>query len=269
MDGGKSNLTRESIRKRWKTTELICTSLQSCLLKDNGLVLEREIEKLDGQSAYAKNLHALRYILDCLLTMHSTINQTGEEPTVERTYVSSFIEFEDAFQIFLGFKDPEVQYDIKSERRHFKELLCHPRHGLCIDVVTRPKPTTDNRKNVKYIVLRPDNFHLELFYQTLCGPVDDSNEVLNKELLRKLFKSMDTEWDRKILRVVLSLSRTRKQIDELGMSLDTEDCADEDTLFTRTRTGRMAGSWRLSSYIGESNTTLVISRFSLTSQVFL
>ena len=50
---------------------------------------------------------------------------------------------------------------------------------------------------------------------------------------------------------------------------DTEDCADEDTLFTRTRTGRMAGSWRLSSYIGELNTTLVISRFSLTSQVFL
>lgn len=38
---------------------------------------------------------------------------------------------------------------------------------------------------------------------------------------------------------------------------DMEDCADEDTnLFTRTRTGRVAGSWCLSSYIGESNTVL-------------
>ena len=139
--------------------------------------------------------------------------------TVERTYVSSFIEFEDVFQIFLGFKDPEVQYDIKSERRHFKELLCHPRHELCINIVT--KPTTNNCKNAKYIVLRPDHFHLELSYQTLWCPVDDSNEVFNKELLKKLFKSMDTEWDRKILRVILSLSRTRKQIDELGMNSDS------------------------------------------------
>ena len=162
---------------------------------------------------------ALRYILDCLVTLHSTIQQTGDESIVERKYASSYIEFEDSFQIFLGFKDPEFQYDIKNERKHFKELLCHPRHGLCINIVTIPR--AGNEKAVKYIVLRPENFHLELFYQTLCSSIDDGNELLSKELLRKLFKCVDTEWDQKVLRMVLSLTRTRKQIDELGMNSDS------------------------------------------------
>ena len=95
----------------------------------------------------------MRYILDCLVTLHSTIQQIGDETIVERKYASSYIEFEDAFQIFLGFKDPEFQYDIKNERKHFNELLCHPKHGLCINIVTIPR--VGNEKAVKYIVLRP------------------------------------------------------------------------------------------------------------------
>ena len=108
--------------------------------------------------------------------------------------------------------------------------------------------------------------------------VDAEGEIFFEEAMQTTTSSESEkdDSDDEVLCVIGSDSEVTCSGIENGSSVDgnieeedTEDCADEDTLFTRTRTGRMAGSWRLSSYIGELNTTLVISRFSLTSQVFL
>ena len=77
-------------------------------------------------------------------------------------------------------------------------------------------------------MLRPDNFSLEGFYQH-CFADERKNEPLDKEFIKKVFSSMDTERDKKILRIVLGLSRTKKEIDMLGMDSD-EVLEDRETI---------------------------------------
>ena len=91
------------------------------------------------------------------------------------------------------------------------ELLCitYPVHGLCIYIIKTPER--------EVILLRPDDIDLERFFETLFLKEDNKDEVFNKDLLDKMFKSMDTEWDNKVLRVILGLSRSRAEIDKLGI----------------------------------------------------
>ena len=100
----------------------------------------------------------------------------------------------------------------RHEKKHFTELVLHLKYGLCVNIV--------KGKQKEYLVLRPDNFNLEASYQH-CFTDEGRHEPLDKEFIKNVFSSMDTEWDKKILRVVLGLSRTRKEIDMLGINSDT------------------------------------------------
>ena len=203
----RNNYQRESVRTHARTNNTVYTSLQSCLLKDNRVIHDNQLSKLDGKSQYSMNLCALRYILNCLLT------KIPIPPAYYRDSVNSYIDFEEAFQIFLGFQAKSRPIDIKNERKHLRELLCHPVHGLCIYIIKTPER--------EVILLRPDEIDLERFFETFFLKEDKEDEVLNKDLLDKMFKSMDTEWDKKVLKVILGLSRSRAEIDKLGIDSDS------------------------------------------------
>lgn len=201
------NETREEIRKCSYINEVVKVSLQSCSLSGNRSLLSSYIERRDADSTTCRNLSSLRYILDCLLANVS--NRPG------KSKVLSYMSFDEAYDIYLAYQHPArgkfMQSD-RHEKKHFTELVLHPKYGLCVNIV--------KVKQKEYIVLRPDNFNLEAFYEH-CFTDEGRHEPVDKEFIKKVFSSMDTEWDKKILRVVLGLSRTRKEIDMLGMNSDT------------------------------------------------
>ena len=127
---------------------------------------------------------------------------------------------DEGFSLFASYnlKSSIKQPNSKDERKRFKELLCHPRYGLCIYI-------TENHCNKKFIVLRPDEFDLELFLEKFCDTDEATNSdqdqlVIDNEFVEKILLNMDTEWDKNIVRVLLSLNRSRAQLDELGIESD-------------------------------------------------
>jgi hypothetical protein len=75
-------------------------------------------------------------------------------------------------------------------------------------------------------VLRPDNFDfgnfLDMITTIKTKPNDLTEErlVIDAEKVKSVLGTMDTEWDRKVARVLLSANRSRNQLDELGIDSD-------------------------------------------------
>ena len=201
------NETREEIQKCSLINEVVKTSLQSCSLSGNRSLLSKYIERRDADSTTTRNLCSLRYILDCLLA------NVSSEPG--KSKVLSYMSFDEAYDIYLANQHPgrgKFMQSDRHEKKHFTELVLHPRYGLCVNIV--------KAKQKEHLVLRPDNFNLEAFYEH-CFADERRDEALDKEFIKKVFSSMDTKWDKKILWVVSGLSRTRKEIDMLGINSDT------------------------------------------------
>ncbi|CAB3999309.1 Hypothetical predicted protein [Paramuricea clavata] len=49
-----------------------------------------------------------------------------------------------------------------------------------------------------------------------------SRFVLDKETVQALYQALDTEWDKKILGVILGATRTRAEVDALGIDSDSQ-----------------------------------------------
>ena len=74
-------------------------------------------------------------------------------------------------------------------------------------------------------MLRPDEFDLELFLEKFCDTDEATNSdkdqlVIYNEFVEKILLNMDTEWDKNIVRVLLSLKRSRAELDEFGIESD-------------------------------------------------
>ena len=128
----------------------------------------------------------------------------------------SFLTFDEAFSLFLAFSPSKSHLALqqKHERKHFKEFICHPRYGLCVYVVGE-----------LFVVLKPDNIDIENFIEALIMQVSvDSREdeknhrlELDHETVSDLTESMDTEWNKNVLRVVLRSSLSKKEINKIGI----------------------------------------------------
>ena len=120
--------------------------------------------------------------------------------------------FDETYDIYSACHHPArgkfIQLD-RHEKNQFKGLVLHPKYGLCVNIV--------KAKQKECIVICLDNFNLETFYQH-CFTHKRRHEPFDKELIKKVFNSMDTEWYNKMLWAVLGLSRTRKEIDMYGMN---------------------------------------------------
>ena len=177
----------------------ILKSLQTCYLKDNMKVLDEHIAKLNLEETLS-HLRGLKAVLQML---------QGQLPN------ENFMDFNEAFALFLSYSKDTSSLDLgeRHKRKRFKELLCHPKYGLCIYVVME-----------KFIVLRADDVDLEFFFEELTKSIhydfksvdENSRLTLNSELVENIINSMDSEWDKNIVRVILGSTRSRAEINKLG-----------------------------------------------------
>lgn len=110
---------RTLIRNTSQVNDFVHTSLQACSVHENHEVLTGFIDRFKDQTQRSHNLRALRYLLDCLLT---------EIPLPDgSTKVQSFLEFQEAFELFVAYQnDGKCADQIKNDRhvkKQFKELL--------------------------------------------------------------------------------------------------------------------------------------------------
>ena len=66
------------------------------------------------------------------------------------------------------------------------------------------------------IVLRPDDVDLSRFFSTIPAP-EEREPVLTKPLVGKLLDCVETEWDKKVIRVLISLTHTYSEMTLLGL----------------------------------------------------
>ena len=112
------------------------------------------------------------------------------------------MQFDEAYELFLGFQlGTSVEKSTTSDRKRFKELLCHPEHGLCVYIAEFPE------QGKIFLVLRPDDVDLEQFLQavvdTLQRPLKMERLSLDHTIVRTLLNSMDSKWDRRVARVLI------------------------------------------------------------------
>ena len=79
-----------------------------------------------------------------------------------------------------------------------KELLCHPNHGLAIYIAFN-----------KFIVLKSSETDLEHFIEDCLNlKLQDTADLcvdINNEIVCDIIDSMDTAWDKKVMKVVLGV----------------------------------------------------------------
>ena len=95
-------------------------------------------------------------------------------------------------------------------------MLFHSKFGLCIHIVT-------NHYNEMFLVLRPDDVDFELFFERFRadGSSKSDNEfVIDTKFVQDILENMESEWDKKIVRVLLSANRSRAELAKLGIESD-------------------------------------------------
>ena len=127
----------------------------------------------------------------------------------------SYMKYEDALALFLAY-NPEstpLHTRLKTERKHFKELLCHPKFGLCVYIVLE-----------QFIVLKSDETDLEKFFYDFLKSLQEQDKIdrlcIDNDFITKLLDTVDTEWDRQLIYVLLGASRSRKELSGLGIDSD-------------------------------------------------
>ncbi|XP_070570891.1 uncharacterized protein [Ptychodera flava] len=131
-----------------------------------------------------------------------------------------FITFDEGLEVFLGYKTTYVSQTLTHDDKHsFLNALLHPKWGLTVHVITM------EATHCRYIVLRPDDVDLEIFLDEFCKSNEDTDERLacEKETIKNILATVDTEWDRKVARVLLGTNRSRLQLDSMG--IDSDDIA--------------------------------------------
>ena len=103
--------------------------------------------------------------------------------------------------------------EMKHEKKRFKELICHPQYGLCVYVIMD-----------KFVVLRSDDIDMEesveafiLYLKSGETTRQEERIQLDNKLLSDILHSMDSEWDKNIVRVLIGSTRSRQEITNLGI----------------------------------------------------
>ena len=195
------NKIRTEIRRNSKFSDQVLKSQQTCALSENENILSTKIDNLEARVEIAghfsvtetnvSNLKGLRAVLQNMMANIDDDNKT-------KRY--SCMDFDQAHAMFLSFHPSKTNASLKSheEKKVFKALLCHPNHGLAVYIVLN-----------KFIVLKSSETDLEHFIEDCLNlrPQDtsDSRLDINKETVHDIIESMDTAWDKKVMKVVLGV----------------------------------------------------------------
>ena len=121
----------------------------------------------------------------------------------------SFIEFEEALGLFLGYSPNQFQND-RHMRKRFKEIVFRPKFGLSVYIDLK-----------KFNFLNSEDSDLEYFIRSLIESLTENKNPVRLEINHDLVKiAMDTDRDRKVLRVVIVSNRTNEEIENLGIDSD-------------------------------------------------
>lgn len=195
------NKVRTDIRRSSKFSEQVLTSQQTCALSENETILSTRIDSLEGHvnkiaekfsptETNVNNLKGLRAIFQILM---------ANIDCNDRTTRCSYMDFEEAFAMFLSFHPSKTTGSLKNheEKKAFKELLCHPNYGLAVYIILN-----------KFIVLKSSETDLEYFMEDclkLQETKAESRLDITRETLHDVLDSMDTAWDKKVLKVMLGV----------------------------------------------------------------
>ena len=203
----ETHKSRTVIRKYSQITEHVRGSLQCCKLFDNLGILNDFINSPSSKISTHK-LKGLRAVLEVLIT--KLIRQDGLE------YLKSCMPLQEAYEQYAGYI-PEFTSVTTQGLSDFKELLCHPKYGLCVLIIHNPH--TDN----SFVCLRPDDIDIANLVEVIFRDTKQSSEKfqINYESLQMLLQSMDTEYDKQVAKILICANRSRSQISALGIDPDS------------------------------------------------
>ena len=169
----------------------IVTSQQSCTLEQNRHVIEEELSRAISEEKKHK-FQGLLYVFDQLFLPVQDANA--------KTRIRSSIPFQEALEYFLAFQPHHSGAPSKYQRVAFREALLHEKHGLRINIIRITE-------GFEYVALHPDEVDLESFlldiFSACSTKSGHSAVVLDKETLQGIVTTMDSEWDKICLRVIL------------------------------------------------------------------
>ena len=204
------NDARADLMQQSRVCNIVLKSLQMCMLRDNHQVLSRLISREENEATLKANkCKGLIAVLNVLKS--EQIAENGQ------VYDSSFLPFDEAMELYYSYLGRESPF-IKTDKDHFQYALLHESWGLCVYVIYV------RTLQQKYIVLRPDEFGLELFLEMVCKcetlEISENRMDLDSDKVESMMNTIDSEWDRKVARVFLGASRSRSEINRLGIDSD-------------------------------------------------
>ena len=186
----------------------IVTSQQSCTLEQNRGVIEEELSRAISEEKKHK-FQGLLYVFDQLFLPVQDANA--------KTRIRSSIPFQEALEYFLAFQPHHSGAPSKYQRVAFREALLHEKHGLRINIIRITE-------GFEYVALRPDEVDLESFlldiFSACSTKSGHSALVLDKETVQGIVTTMDSEWDKICLRVILRSIFSREEMTALGFDPD-------------------------------------------------
>ena len=201
-----TNDARADLKKKARFSEFVSKSLQPCFLRDNESILQSLCNKVENNDQKKQKLLGLIAVLQSLQSEY--ISENGKE------YERSFLSFDEAIELYFAYQNKSPPFT-KHDKDHFTNALLNEKWGLCIYLIFV------EQMNKRYIVLRPDNCNLEVFLHMVCSPIKaESASWTDADKVRGIIQTMDTEWDRKVLRVLLAANRSRREISNLGIDPD-------------------------------------------------
>jgi hypothetical protein len=128
---------------------------------------------------------------------------------------SGYLPFDEAYHIYSSF------FACDPDRQAFRDKLLDPFYGLNVYIITQPGITG------KVFIVLKENTEMEAFLVELFSGMFEEEgyendmkkglHTLDRSTVQLLLKSMDTEFDKNVLRSVLALSHSRPELYDLGI----------------------------------------------------
>ena len=158
----------------------------------------------------------------------------------------SILSLDYCLEIYLGYKTDFVPGSAltKDDKVSFQDCLLHDRYGLPVYIV--------NTQTNKFVVLRPDDIDLtEIFHKLITSFVSkaESEKQLTIDILRIILDTIDTEWDMKMAKTLLTYQRSYSELENLGINIDSIKRDNQKVL-------DVAGEWQNAMVAAEDIITL-------------
>ncbi|XP_070537914.1 uncharacterized protein [Ptychodera flava] len=204
--------TRKEIRQSKVESDslTVSPSLQPCAdPSDTHVRLQSLLNQAQrqGNDLSVQNIKGLIDILEHLMLD----DKQSTDVDSAKGQMKGYMPFQEAFELYSSHHKNPVDAD------HFKVNLLHPKHGLCVDLVTI------KTFEMRIITLKSPTFDVAKFLEMI---VNSGNrkftrlDIHNKDVVQKILGTMDTEWDKVCARVLLGCFMSRSELISVGIDSD-------------------------------------------------